>query len=171
MSPVVGTGQKPAQGRCAANNQLSLSSSGGAPLIIFEVPPASQRFVELDYHEAFAGLDVGEDVLRGEKLLLGFEDFVVAYLARIVAVSGHLHGLAVGFDGFNLFGAGFLELLARDKSIGDFAKCVQGRLLVIEPCLFGGGLSLAIAGFEAASLEDRSGCGGRQRPGIRAAGG
>ncbi len=52
-------------------------------------PAASQRLVKLDDRQELVELGLGQRILGREKLLLGFQDFVVTGFARNVALGGN----------------------------------------------------------------------------------
>src|SRR5437016_900172 len=135
------------------------------------LPTPAEGFVKLHDGEALVELRLGEGILGGEKLLLRFEHFVISGFAGDVALSGDGDGFLIGDDSTRLLEADFCERVMADESISDLLESSQSGLLVLELCSFPCSGRLAILAVETASLKDRSGQVGGNRPDIRAAGG
>ena len=61
-------------------------------------PTAAQGLVKLDDGEKLVELGLGQRILGREKLLLGFQDFVVTGFARHVALGGNRDRFLVAAD-------------------------------------------------------------------------
>src|SRR5512138_170192 len=91
------------------------------------LPPAAQGAVELNDSEPARGLEAGESVFSRIKLLLRFEDFVVAGLAFFVTGCRQLDGLASGADGLRLLDSAFFKSATRDERVRHFAEGGERR--------------------------------------------
>jgi hypothetical protein len=91
---------------------------GGADCGSCVAHPLPKSTVELDDCNELIALRLRQGILSREKLLLCFEHFVVAWLARFVALAGNADGFRIRIDGERPYRGG----------IGDFAAmAVPGR--------------------------------------------
>src|SRR6266436_2006799 len=86
------------------------------------LPASSQTFVERDDDQLLIALRSGEVQLRGKKLLLRLQHFVVVGLASEVTLSGKLHRFFQRSDLCRLLVTNFRQSLARDQCVGNVAK-------------------------------------------------
>src|SRR5207237_7693903 len=131
-------------------------------------PAAAQGLIKLDDGEELVEFGLGERILGREKLLLGFQNFVVTGFARNVALGGDRDRLLVRGHRARLLDTDGFQFFAGHERISHIVEGAQRSLLVLEFGLLQVGFGLLVLPVPAAALKDRAGNVRSNRPGTGA---
>ena len=95
-------------------------------------PTAAQRLIELDDSEELVELGLGERILGRQKLLLGFQNFVVTGFAGNVPLGGNRDRFLVRGHRARLLDTDGFQFLAGHERISHIVEGAQRGLLVLE---------------------------------------
>ena len=132
------------------------------------LPAAAERFVERNDGEELVSMRAREIELRRKKLLLRFENLVVARFPGNISLRRKFHRLFESVNLASLVPENFRQLLARDQRIRHFAERIENGLLVAKLRLLSHRLRLPVLSDEAAPFKQRPRSLGCNAPNIRA---